>query len=55
MRLRCVIQQVSLRSEVEPLISEATKGKYAGTPIIILGGASSVGQIGMFPQSVPPI
>ncbi|KAH9481157.1 Dehydrogenase orsE [Psilocybe cubensis] len=29
----------------EPPVSEATKGKYAGTPIVILGGASSVGQI----------
>ncbi|PPQ92592.1 hypothetical protein CVT25_007284 [Psilocybe cyanescens] len=31
-----------------PPISEATQGKYARTPIVILGGASSVGQIGIF-------
>jgi hypothetical protein len=27
-------------------VSEATQGIYGGTPIVVLGGASSVGQIG---------
>ncbi|KDR68597.1 hypothetical protein GALMADRAFT_256879 [Galerina marginata CBS 339.88] len=28
-----------------PPVSEETQGKYAGTPIVVLGGASSVGQL----------
>ncbi|KDR68598.1 hypothetical protein GALMADRAFT_256880 [Galerina marginata CBS 339.88] len=30
---------------LSPPISEETQGKYAGTPIVVLGGSSSVGQL----------
>ncbi|KIM40699.1 hypothetical protein M413DRAFT_11538 [Hebeloma cylindrosporum] len=36
-------------------VSEATQGIYGGTPIVVLGGASSVGQIGrdLLQRSIP--
>lgn len=32
--------------EIEPPLIDAALGKYSGTPLVVLGGSSSVGQFG---------